>query len=265
MEIQEIFCKTALSDSALPGLTYSLNLYRGCQHACAYCYAPCVLRIPREHWGNRIEVKTNIPVVLRKELKTKEPGVVGISTVTDPYQPLEQKYRLTRLCLEQLLHHGFPAHIQTKSSLVERDSDLISRFSDAQVMMSIGTLNDHERRLLEPFTSPIPDRLSVLRKLSDTGIKTAIFFGPIYPTITEEDIPSILEKFKDSGVSEIWVDRLNLKPGVWESISKILTHHQRIYQAFSKNVIQNKDYYPNMRRKLHQEGKERSLRIIDAF
>lgn len=265
MEIQEMVCKTALSVSTLPGLKYSLNPYRGCMHDCAYCYAPNVLRIPREYWGECIGVKTNIPAILAKELKTKKPGVVGISTVTDPYQPLEKNYSLTRFCLEQLVSHDFPAHIQTKSALVTRDIDIISRFSDAQVMMSIGTMNDQERRLLEPFTSPIPDRLAALRKLSDAGVKTAIFFGPVYPTITLGDIPSIIERFKESGASEIWIDRLNSKPGIWENISMRLSHHPEMYQVFSRNVWEDTDYYQSIRKEIHQRGKERNLTIIDAF
>ena len=94
MKIREVKCKSALSSSSLPGLDYSLNPYRGCQHNCAYCYVPNVLRIQRKEWGSFVEVKTNIPVVLSKELKKKKPGVVGLSTVTDPYQPIEKKYHL---------------------------------------------------------------------------------------------------------------------------------------------------------------------------
>jgi DNA repair photolyase len=265
MGIKEVFCKNALSPSTLPGLTYSLNPYRGCQHNCAYCYAPNVLRIPREHWGDDIEVKTNIPLILRKELKSKKYGVVGISTVTDPYQPLEQHYSLTRSCLEELLAHDFPAHIQTKSALVTRDIDLISRFSDAQVMMSIGTLSDQERKLLEPCTSPIPDRLAALKKLSEAGVKTAIFFGPLYPTITLNDIPSILDCFKESGVSEIWIDRLNLKPGIWENISKKMMQNQEMHRIFLRNIFENKDYYQDVRKEIYQRGIERNLKIVDAF
>jgi DNA repair photolyase len=219
----------------------------------------------REHWGDLIEVKTNIPLILRRELKTKKPGVVGISTVTDPYQPLEQHYSLTRSCLEELLAHDFPAHIQTKSALVNRDIDLISRFSDAQVMMSFGTLNDQERKLLEPCTSPIPERLVALKKYSDAGVKTAIFFGPIYPTITLNDIPCILDCFKESGVSELWIDRLNLKPGIWENISKKMMQNQKMYRIFLRNIFENKAYYQNIRKEIYQKGKERNLRIIDAF
>ena len=144
MKIRQISCKTALSPSKLPGIDYSLNPYRGCEHRCAYCYAPNVLKINREKWGDFVDVKVNIPHILSKELKMRKPGVVGISTVTDPYQSVEKKFKITRYCLEQLLKHDFPINIQTKSSMVIRDIDLISKFSNAEVMVSIATLNDNE-------------------------------------------------------------------------------------------------------------------------
>jgi DNA repair photolyase len=265
MEIKEILCKTALSSSTLPGLTYSLNPYRGCQHNCAYCYAPNVLRLPREHWGDNIMVKINIPLVLAKEVKTKKPGVVGISTVTDPYQPLEKKYALTRSCLEQLLNHDFPAHIQTKSALVTRDIDLLSRFSDPQVMMSIGTLDDEERKLFEPGSSPIPERLNALTRFSKAGVKTAVFFGPVYPTITIGDVSHIIDCFKEYGIEELWIDRLNLKPGIWENMQRKLIQNQEKHQAFIRNLFHNINYYQEIRKEIHQRGKERNLQIIDAF
>jgi len=219
----------------------------------------------RESWGDVIEVKTNIPLILGKELKTKKRGIVGLSTVTDPYQPPENTYSLTRFCLEQLLHHDFPTHIQTKSAFVTRDIDLISQFSDSQVMMSIGTLHDQERRLLEPYASPIPERLNALRKLSDAGVRTTIFFGPIYPTTTRDDVFNILEKFKESGVSEVWIDRLNLKPGIWENVKKKLQQDQKTYQIFAKNMFDEKESYQDLRKEIFRKGKNLNLRILDAF
>ncbi len=265
MQITQVTCKSALSPSSLPGLTYSLNPYRGCRHNCAYCYAPNVLRIQREHWGDNIEVKNNIPVILAKELKNKKPGVVGISTVTDPYQPLEQKFQLTRYCLEQLLAHDFPAHIQTKSALVIRDIDLLSKFSDAQVMISIGTLHDQERKILEPNTSSIQERLDVLKKCNNAGIKTSVFFGPVYPSTSINKIPYILDSFKEIGVSEVWIDPLRLKPGIWENIQKNLIQHPGLLTIFSKNVIEDNTFYKNIREEIQKRGKERNLKLIDAF
>jgi DNA repair photolyase len=265
MEVKQIQCKTALSSSSLPGLSYSLNPYRGCQHHCAYCYAPNVLRINQDQWDTTIEVKTNIPIVLAKEIKTKKRGVVGISTVTDPYQPSEQKYLLTRYCLEQLLKVDFPIHIQTKSTLVTRDIDLISRFSESQVMMSIATVHDEQRKLLEPHSSPIKERLQTLRSYADVGVKTSVFFGPIYPTTSLEEIPSILDTFRESGAREIWIDMLRLKPGIWENIQKGLQQNQEVFQIFLKHMFENKNYYINIREEIRKKGKERNLKILDAF
>lgn len=265
MKTQEVLCKTALSRSTLPGLDYSLNPYRGCMHNCAYCYAPNVLRIPREDWGKRIEVKKNIPLVLAKEVKTKKPGVVGISTVTDPYQPLEQRYQLTRFCLEQLLRYDFPAHIQTKSALVTRDIDLLSRFSDVQVMFSIGTFHDAERRLLEPWASPIQDRLAALKKCSEAGLRTAVFFGPVYPTITRGDVPKILDTIKNLGAQELWIDMLRLRPGIWENVEKTLQQNPEILHMFFRHLFEEKSYYKEFREELQKKAKERNLKIIDAF
>jgi DNA repair photolyase len=265
MEVKQIQCKTALSSSSLPGLSYSLNPYRGCQHHCVYCYAPKVLRMNQDQWDTTIEVKTNIPIVLAKEVKTKKRGVVGISTVTDPYQPLEQKYLLTRYCLEQLLKVDFPIHIQTKSTLVTRDIDLISRFSESQVMMSIATVHDEQRKLLEPHSSSIQERLHTLRTYADAGVKTSVFFGPIYPTTSLEEIPSILDTFRESGATEIWIDMLRLKPGIWENIQKGLQQNQEVFQIFSKHMFENKNYYMNIREEIRKKGKERNLTILDAF
>ena len=132
MYVGELSCKAALSRSGLPGFDYALNPYRGCQHGCIYCYSPETLREKRvcyspetlrekREWGSFVEVKRNIPGVLAKELRRLKKGVVGIGTVTDAYQPVEERYGVTRRCLEQLLRRDFPICIQTKSSLVERD------------------------------------------------------------------------------------------------------------------------------------------------
>jgi DNA repair photolyase len=249
MKITEIKCKSALSKSNLPGLDYSLNPYRGCQHKCAYCYVPNVLRIRRDEWGNFVNVKTNIPNILSKELRNKKIGTVGISTVTDPYQPVEKKYKLTRYCLEQLLRV---------------DYDLISKFSKVEVMISIATLNDNERKLLEPNSSTIQERLNVLKKYNGAGIKTSIFFGPIYPTIKLGDMPSIIDTFIEHGAKEIMIDGFNLKPGIWRNIELVMHNDLGIFEIFSKN-IKNKEYYIQIRDELINYSRKRKVKIVDAF
>ncbi len=265
MIIKKVTCKTALSPSKLPGLDYSLNPYTGCEHKCAYCYSPNILRIPRENWGNFVYIKENIPLVLSKELKKKNKGVVGISTVTDPYQPAERKYQLTRFCLQQLLNYDFPISIQTKSSLIERDIEIIKKFSDSEILITISTLNDYERKLIEPNSSPIQERLMVLKKISELGLKTSVFFGPIYPSITKNDIPKIIDVFIDNNVSKIMIDNLHLKTGVWNSIKKQITTDQNLWKIFSKNLFENNNYFKELRKEIILAGKEKNIKIEDAF
>ncbi len=262
MKIAEVQCKTALSKSNLPGLDYSLNPYRGCQHCCAYCYVPNVLRIKRNNWGKFVDVKTNIPIVLSNELRKKKPGVVAISTVTDPYQAVEKKYKLTRYCLEQLLMHNFPISIQTKSGLIERDIDLISKFTDLEVILSIGTLNDNERKQLEPYTSSISERLDVLKKFSEIGINSNVFFGPIYPTVTDENLRFLFHELEKFGIKEIMVDRFNLKPGIKENVISAMSTNWFFLNKFSNNLQENYNY---IRQKLDEISKETKIKIVDAF
>lgn len=265
MKIQQIKCKTALASSKLPGLDYSLNPYRGCKHGCLYCYVPNVLKIQRHNWGEFIDIKTNIPLILLKELKNKKRGVVGISTVTDPYQCIEKNYNLTRYCLKQLLKFDFPISIQTKSSLVKRDLDIVSKFSNAEVMISISTINDTERKLLEPYASSVRDRLDALKIYADAGIETSIFFGPILPSISKDDIPEIMDTFIACDISKIWIDSLNLKPGIWSNIKNGIFQNQEMYKAFVKNMYGGKKYYNELRNEIMKISKKSNLKIIDAF
>jgi DNA repair photolyase len=255
MEISQIKCKTALSKSNLPGLDYSLNPYRGCQHKCVYCYVPNVLKIKRNEWGSFVIIKKNIPVILSKELRIKKPGIVAISTVTDPYQPVERKYKLTRYCLEQLLIHDFPVCIQTKSDLILRDTDLISKFSNPEIIFTIATLNDFERNLLEPNAPSINRRIDALKKFSDIGIKTTVFFGPVYPTIKIKNLPEIINVFIENGATEIMIDKLNLKPCIKENVES----------ALKSKVTNYNENYDLLNMKIFEIAKEKNIKIVNAF
>lgn len=220
MKYREVTCKTALSKSSLPGLEYSLNPYTGCVHACIYCYAPSTLHYAgSEPWGTFVQAKMNIPVVLEKEVRKFKPGVVGISTVTDPYQPAEKKLLLTRRCLEVLLAKNFPICIQTKSALVVRDIDLISQFRKKEVGFTITTLDDRISGIIEPGASVAGERLAAMKVLSDSGITTWAFVGPVIPgVIREENISDLVRAIKDAGASRILIDPLRLKPGLREAL-----------------------------------------------
>lgn len=217
MIYREVSCKSALSKSGLPGLDYTLNPYMGCGHACIYCYAPATLRYAGpDEWGAFVNAKADIPRILEKEIRMKKRGMVGISTVTDPYQPAEEKYRLTRSCLEVLLAKDFPICVQTKSALVLRDIDLLRDFHEKEVGFTITTLDERLSTLIEPGASKPAARLDALKKLSDDGITTWAFVGPMVPgVIDKERLGELLCAVKEAGVSHVMLDRLRLKPGLW--------------------------------------------------
>jgi DNA repair photolyase len=211
MQINEVIAKTALSKSSLSGLVYALNPYKGCEHACVYCYAPFVLR-ERRKWGEFVDVKTNLPDVLKKEAEHKEKGTIGIGTVTDPYQPVEKKYEITRKCLEVLLKKDWPITIQTKSDLVLRDLDLIEKFSERDIGFTITTLDDNARQKFEPHASAIKNRLKALEKIAERGIETWAFIGPIIPDLIGDTLEEIIKRISKAGVDHILYDKLNIKP-----------------------------------------------------
>lgn len=219
-----ITCKTALSPSMLPGLNYSLNPYLGCEHGCFYCYSPATLRDEWMglNWGKFVRAKENIVEVLKRELQKKPKGTVGVSTVTDPYQPLEAKLELTRKCIELLSRGGFLVSIQTKSSLVLRDVDVIvpEKFD---VEVTITTMDAELARRLEPGASPPDARAQVLEEFSSRGVETWIFLGPIIPEVNdgEEDLRRVIEVAARTK-SRLMYDKLNLKRWVLERMAPTL-------------------------------------------
>ncbi len=200
------------------GLDYTINPYYGCSHACVYCYVPSIMHVEAEKF--RIpQPKTNIVGILRREIRKKRKGLVGISTATDAYQPMEKKYKLTRKILMVLKDYGFPVDIQTKSPLVLRDMDIIKGM-DSSVGITITTFNDGLLKSWEPFTPSPEERIKAVERLVDNGISAYIFFGPVHPLMNENDIRYAMEEFMKSGVEEIIVDRLHLKRGVVNALMK---------------------------------------------
>jgi len=240
--IKEILVKTALSPSKLPGLDYALNPYRGCEHACIYCYAPSVIRWDKGKWGEIVEEKVNLPRVLSKELRVKKKGVVGLSTVTDPYQPVEKKYEITRRCLELLLMHDCPVCIQTKSSLVLRDMDLLKRFSNIEVGVTLTTLDEGVREKLEPGASSVAQRLNALSELSENGISTWVFIGPVMPYLTDGE--ELVDAITPAKPGYVLVDKLRLKEGVLNNVMGFIGEfYPQLKEKYTEIFCGNEDFY----------------------
>jgi DNA repair photolyase len=158
----------------------------------------------KEDWGEFVDVKVNAPGLLKKQLVRAKRGTVWVSSVCDPYQPMEEKYELARKCLEQLAHHQFPVNIQTKSKLVLRDTDIFLQFEEIEVGLTITTDEEKIARLFEPMTSPISDRLDALEKIHSKGIKTFVFIGPLLPGNPDKLVESIEGK-----ADKVLIDKMN--------------------------------------------------------
>lgn len=270
MSVEYIFtsCRTALSPSGLPGLTYSLNPYLGCEHGCTYCYSPSVLkdRMIAESWGMVVRVKQDIAETLAREINRKNKGVVGLSTVTDPYQPIEKTMELSRKCLEILSRHDFPVSIQTKSDLVLRDIDIIvpKKFD---VGVTITTLDPKLARLLEPRASPPDARVQVVEEFSSRGVDTWIFLGPIIPEINDDDenfrkIIEIAAKTK----SRILYDKLNLKQWVMERLGPVLENWKSgLAERVLSTISPGYDYRNKISLKITSICRELGVKCEAAF
>lgn len=227
IRVREVECRSLLNKSGLAD--YAVNCYAGCGHGCRYCYARFATRFshPGEDWGGFVDVKVNARTVLEKEVKRRRTGRVFMSSVCDGWQPAESRYGLTGQCLELLLRHGFPVTILTKNALVLRDLDLLEGKPDVEIGVTMTTLHEGVRKLIEPGASPAQARLHVLEEARRKGIESYAFVGPLLPGLsdTEENLSGLLKEMKETGVSYFYIDRLNLRFGVWPAVRTLFEKH----------------------------------------
>jgi DNA repair photolyase len=216
--IREVTVEHALRADPLPDVDYSFNPYVGCYHGCVFCYTPRLMQMDRALWGTSVVVKRNAATVLAREVRKLPRGLVMISTATDPYQFVEGKYRITRHALEVLLRAQWPISVLSRSPLMTRDIDLFSRFETIDVGMSVPTLDDRARALLEPWAPPIEARLRCLQTLAEAGLKTFVSFAPAYPPTGDETPDSIAGEFASRGVDEVFTRTLDARWGVRDAM-----------------------------------------------
>ncbi len=237
-KVREINVKGIITRSKLPDADYVVNPYVGCQHGCVYCYSEFMKRFTGhdEPWGSFVDVKINAPELVNAHGQYRGKTLL-FSSVTDPYQPLEGRYRLTRRILEELVNEQPSIEILTKSGLVTRDLDILRRFDDVTVGISIATLNRNYSKQLEPVAASQKKRISALKKCKRSGIRTYVFVSPIFPYITEID--EILE-LSAPFVDYFMFENLNLRP----------TNRRRVYRFLEKNVPELLPRY----RKIYESG-----------
>ena len=204
MKYLEYEVKTAISKSNLPELDYAVNPYAGCQHRCIYCFAIDFTNIAeaRENWGEVVYVKKNLIEVLKGQIKGMKRGITGLSSITDPYQPAEAIYGLTRDSIKVLLTNGFRVTVQTKSPLASRDIGLFSSHRDLiDVGVTLTTIDQSKALEIETQTPAPSQRIRLLEKLHRSGIKSWIFIGPIIKGFNDsrEEVEKIFEVAYNNG------------------------------------------------------------------
>lgn len=196
MRIIQRVAKAIYTKTKIPGLDYTVNQYVGCGHRCIYCYAKFIMKWKNYgEWGNWVEVKVNAPELVKKYVK----GNVSMSTVSDPYQPIERELKLTRRALQNM-DKRTKLSILTKSDLVLRDIDVIKKFKNIEIGLTINGFTENIRKILEPGAPSHDQRISALRKMKQEGINTYCFISPVIPGLT--DIERVLRD--TSGVSQYY-------------------------------------------------------------
>ena len=247
MLVKEMQAKSILSDSKV--YPYVVNPYTGCQHGCSYCYARFTKRFSkhREPWGEFIDVKINAPDLLRLEVRKKRRGRVWVSGMCDPYQPLEEKYGLTRRCLEILAQHNWPVTIQTRSPLALRDMDIIRAANDFEIGYTVTTGDDETRILFEPNAPPISERIRPLDEFHRAGVRTYVMIAPILPGAV--GLPELLA----GRIDYVLIDRLNYHYADW------------VYRKYGLEDKRSDDFFQRMRRELASRFRQLNVPCHSTF
>jgi len=226
-------CKTALTAVRGMPFKWSLNPYMGCAHRCTFCYVrhfeQRADRPSGDEYGRSIRVKTNVAEVLRRELargswKQEE---VSLGSATDPYQPAEGRFRLTRACIRALATAWTPFSIVTRGPLVVRDIDVLLDASPrvgVSVYLSVPTLDDRVWRTTEPGTAPPASRLEAVRRLAEAGVHVGVGIAPILPGLSDrpEQLEAVVHEARAAGAAGIWASVVHLRPGVREHFLEAL-------------------------------------------
>lgn len=246
--IKEIVSKNIITKSKLPDTDYVINNYVGCNHGCIYCYAEFMKRFTNhtEKWGEFLDVKKfNEEKFVKYLKKINSDKKILMSSVTDPYNPYEIKYKSTRNILKlfiQANNEHIHLEILTKSLLIFRDIDLLKKIKNITVGISLNTLNDNLRRQIEPCAGSIKSRIEILKKLKGENIPVYLFISPIFPMLTQ--LEEIIATCKDI-VDFIYFENLNLrgryKKIILDFISKNFPEYNQLYQdIYTKN---KKEYW----------------------
>lgn len=243
MTTAEITTRSIITKSNLPEADYVINPYTGCSHACRYCYARFMKRFTghSEPWGSFVDVKLNAPDLIPEKSGKYRGKSVFLSSVTDPYLPLEKNYGLTRQILERLIPLEPRLGIQTKSDLIVRDIDILKQFEVCEAGLTITTLDDTVRKEIEPGTAPVQNRITALKAMHEAGLTNYVFIGPILPGLT--DWKHIIEETR-TFTSSYMFENLNMSGSIRDSVMGWLSaKHPSLVPEYERIYGKRNDYW----------------------
>jgi DNA repair photolyase len=255
IQYREEPCRSALNAVRGMPFKWSLNPYMGCVHRCTFCYVRAFEHRADRPWDDRygtsIRVKVNVAEVLRRELARPswQRDGIAIGAATDPYQPAEGRYRLTRACLEVLGEAATPFSIITRGPMIVRDLDVLveaARRAEVSVTFSIPTLDREIWRRTEPGTAPPRQRLRALKQLVDAGIKAGVGMAPILPGLTDkpELLDEVVRAAREAGATGVWANLLYLRPGTREHFLERLAEDWPELLPRYEELYANRAYLP---------------------
>lgn len=257
--VKLIDVKDVVTKSNLPVCDFSVNPYTGCEHSCKYCYACFMKRFTKhtEEWGSFVDVKYWTNIKNPERYRGKE---LFIGSVTDPYQPQEEKFKRTRALLEQLQGSGAIISVATKSDLILRDLDIIRTFPDARVSWSINTLDESFKDDMDKAVS-IERRFAAMKVFHDAGVRTTCFISPIFPGIT--DCKAIIRKARNI-CNLVWLENLNLRGNYKPIILKYIAEkHPDLVPLYNEIYHKNnRNYWLSLNEELRAFCKEENLEYI---
>src|SRR5205823_742187 len=276
VEYREQPCKSALNPVKGMGFNWSLNPYMGCFHRCTFCYVRHFEHrsdLPSDdRYGTSIWVKTNVAEVLRKELARPswQYEHVAIGAATDPYQPAEGRYNLTRACLEALAEASNPFSIITRGPMIVRDLDVLveaSRRAQVSVTFSVPTLDRDVWRKTEPGTAPPRQRLRALERLVSAGVRASVGMAPILPGISDrpEQLAEVVRAAREAGACGVWANVLFLRPGTREHFLESLARDwpeelERYERLYKRRAYLGKEQTKPLRERVGALAKEHGVR-----
>jgi DNA repair photolyase len=248
MKINETHTKCIITKSKLPDADFVINPYVGCQHGCIYCYADFMKRFTGhtgEKWGEFIDVKINSADTIKEHKFFDKTLLIG--SVTDPYQQAEKKYEITRQVLVKLIAYQPKIEILTKSGLILRDIEILKKFKNLRIGVSLNSLDPNVTKILEPFAATPKARIRILKELKAANIKSYLFISPIFPYIT--DYHDIIDCVKEY-VCDISFENLNIRANNKIEIFNFIEKTKPELLNFYKTLSPNNPYWKSLKNEI---------------